>query len=119
MSGTRETHVITTIELVGNCLLLLGKVLKSLLFNLLIFILGFGVAYVYIVTLVHTKATQNQNYECIQQIESELHQQMQICHKIEAQLNVLKIKSAHDVDPICNHLLVKPFMSEQVSDDHK
>ena len=65
MRRSKETCVITTIELAGNCMLLLTKVLKSFLFNALIFILGFGVAYVYVVTMVHIKAHESENYEFI------------------------------------------------------
>lgn len=53
-----NTTKYTTARVVGEIIGIVGRVLKSFLFNILVFALGIGVGYSYIATTVHYHATK-------------------------------------------------------------
>ena len=67
--GTKEY---TTIKFAGIVVGSISRVIRSFLFNLLLFALGFGCGYVYVVTHVEAHLNETQ-YECIQDLDPSIH----------------------------------------------
>jgi len=55
----------TTAKVVGEFIGMVGRVLRSAAFNILIFVLGFGVGFVYTATRVHYYGTKSTAYEYV------------------------------------------------------
>jgi len=55
----------TTVKVAGEFVAILGRMLRSFLFNILVFALGFGCGFAFIASRVHYYATKNPQVEYI------------------------------------------------------
>lgn len=82
----------STMKFAGEFVGLVGRVLKSFLFNLLVFIVGFSLAYIFVVSHVQMKAKKSVDVQFVQQLEKDLEQQKKIVEKLEQQVKEYKDK---------------------------
>ena len=61
-----------TIKLAGIVIGSISRVIRSFLFNLLLFALGFGCGYIYVVTHIESHLNET-SYQCIQDIDPTIH----------------------------------------------
>lgn len=109
----------TTARVVGEMIGMIGRVLKSFLFNILVFVLGFSVGYSYIATTVHYHATRCSYASYVKQANAKIDELValdaQYSQKQDEIRDILKCfnnKLAHDEHHECDNAVGKFLIKE-------
>lgn len=100
----------TTAKVVGTLLSVVNRVLRSFCFNLLLFVLGFAVGYIFIASKVHYYAVQHEDTAYLQQISDKIDEmaEMDLTYtkkqeEAKQMIRELKAKFSHDVHHECGN----------------
>lgn len=109
----------TTARVIGEMIGIVGRVLKSFLFNILVFALGVGTGYSYVATTVHYHAAQCSHMNYIKQIHTKIDElaafdtaYSQKQNEIREVLNCLSDKLAHDDYCECSNAVGKILINK-------
>ena len=116
-----STKQYTTVKVIGTLLSVVNKVLRSFVFNVFLFMLGFAFGYICIVSKVHYYAIQHEDTVYLQNISDKIDEmaEMDIIYakkREEAKMMIkeLKAKFSHDVHHECeNPIINKLFIHSQ------
>lgn len=89
----------TTVKVVGTLLSVVNRVLRSFIFNLLLFAFGFAAGYIFIASKVHYYAVQHPDIVYLQQISDKIDEM--------AEMDLTYTKKQEEAKQICRELKAK------------
>lgn len=87
----------SAVKFTGEVLVIVGRVLRSFLFNILVFVLGFGCAYLFLSTKIQLEGDKSTDVMFAQKIEYSIKQQKIFISNLEELLKDYKSKLSRDI----------------------